>query len=54
MLWQRPIQLGEAIAGQNLGDILDDPKAAASKDVTVSVTYGEQKNVNQTKTQGAR
>ena len=39
-------------AGQGLADIANDPKAAASQDVSVSITYGEQKNVDQTKTQG--
>ena len=44
--------LGTYKAGQGLADIANDPKAAASQDVSVSITYGEQKNVDQTKTQG--
>ncbi|QRQ80926.1 hemagglutinin repeat-containing protein [Paralysiella testudinis] len=35
-----------------LSDIAKDPKAALSQDVSVSITYGQQKNTQQTQVQG--
>ena len=41
-------------AGQGLAQMAQDPQGAVSQDVSVSITYGEQKNVDQTKTQGSK